>query len=130
MGDVKWIASLKTRANALRRYTVVIYFAARDPRTPLFVRLLALLIAAYALSPIDLIPDFIPIIGLLDDLVLIPLGLALIVRLVPANVMAAAQARADAVSARPISYVAAGCIVVVWLIVLTILVRWVYDISK
>jgi uncharacterized membrane protein YkvA (DUF1232 family) len=127
---VKWIAALTARANVLKRYTLVVYFAARDPRTPLFVRLLALLVAAYALSPIDLIPDFIPIVGLLDDLVLVPLGLALIVRLVPANVMEAARARAEAAVERPISYAAAGCIVVLWLIVLTISGRWAYDILK
>ncbi len=127
---MKWIAALTARANVLKRYTLVVYFAARDPRTPLFVRLLALLVAAYALSPIDLIPDFIPIVGLLDDLVLVPLGLALIVRLVPANVMEAARARAEAAVERPISYAAAGCIVVLWLIVLTISGRWAYDILK
>lgn len=69
------ISSLKNWANALKRHTLVTYFAARDPRTPWHVRALALLVAAYALSPIDLIPDFIPILGYLDDLIIVPLGL-------------------------------------------------------
>ena len=66
----------------LKRQALTVYFAARDPRTPLPVRLLALGIAAYAFSPIDLIPDFIPVLGYLDDLILIPLGIALVVKLV------------------------------------------------
>ena len=74
-------ASLKAWAKQIKQQTLTVYFAARDPRTPWAVRLLALLVAAYALSPIDLIPDFIPIIGYLDDLLIVPLGLALVVRL-------------------------------------------------
>lgn len=63
----------------MKQFTLVAYFAARDPRTPTLVRLFALIVAAYALSPIDLIPDFIPVLGYLDDLVLVPLGLALVI---------------------------------------------------
>ena len=76
-------AALRTKARALKRHALTVYFAARDPRTPLPVRVLAVCIAAYAFSPIDLIPDFIPVLGYLDDLVLIPLGVALVVKLVP-----------------------------------------------
>ena len=65
--------SLKAQAKQLKQHTLTVYFAARDPRTPLFVRALAVFVAAYALSPIDLIPDFIPVIGYLDDLLLVPL---------------------------------------------------------
>ncbi|SEG11743.1 Protein of unknown function [Nitrosomonas ureae] len=71
------LSSLKTKAKELRQFTLIAYYAARDPRTPTHVRMLALFVAAYALSPIDLIPDFIPVLGYLDDLVLVPLGLAL-----------------------------------------------------
>ena len=78
------VPSLRCWARQLKQHTLTVYFAARDPRTPWLVRLLALLVAAYALSPIDLIPDFIPLIGYLDDLLLLPLGIALVVRLSPA----------------------------------------------
>lgn len=110
---------LFTRARAwatkLKRDSVAVYFAARDPRAPLAARLLALLVAAYALSPIDLIPDFIPVLGYLDDLLLVPLGLWLVLRMMPAAVMADARARAEIVLARPRSLLAAALIVLVWL---------------
>ena len=77
------VEQLKTKASELKQYTLVVYFAARDKRTPLMVRLIALFVAAYALSPIDLIPDFIPVVGYLDDLILIPIGMELIIRLSP-----------------------------------------------
>jgi uncharacterized membrane protein YkvA (DUF1232 family) len=117
---------LKAQAKALKRQTLVVYFAARDPRTPTLVRLLAVAIAAYALSPIDLIPDFIPVLGYLDDLILIPIGLALVVRLIPADVMRAAHARAEAAVDRPTSYLAASFIVIVWVVAATVVGRWAY----
>jgi uncharacterized membrane protein YkvA (DUF1232 family) len=105
-----WVARLR----ALRRQALVVYYAARDPRLPWPVRLLALAVAAYALSPIDLIPDFIPVLGILDDLVLIPVGVALVLRLTPASVVADAQVRAAATAARPVSVMAAVVIVLAW----------------
>ncbi len=100
---------------ALKRDAVAVYLAARDPRTPWAARLLAAAVAAYALSPIDLIPDVIPVLGLLDDLVLVPLGVALVVRLVPPAVMADARARAAVLADRPVSRIAAAVIVGVWI---------------
>ena len=108
-----WLDAARKSARALRVHTATVWHAARDPRTPWAVRLLALAVAAYALSPIDLIPDFIPVLGLLDDLVLIPLGLALVVRLTPAEVIADARARAAQAPA-PRSTAAAVVIVVLW----------------
>ncbi len=116
--------SLKTWAVQLKQHTLTVYFAARDPRTPLLVRLLALLVAAYALSPIDLIPDFIPLIGHLDDLLLIPLGLALVVRLTPPPVLASARRQAQQAAERPVSRPAAVLVVIVWLVALYFLARW------
>lgn len=81
------LASLKSQAQNLEKHTLTVHYAARDPRTPFIVRAMAVLIAAYALSPIDLIPDFIPMIGYLDDLLLVSLGLALVVRLIPPEVL-------------------------------------------
>jgi len=88
------------------------------------VRALALCIAAYAFSPIDLIPDFIPVLGYLDDLVLIPLGLALVVKLVPADVMESARVRAEAAVERPTSRLAAVFIVAIWLALSFAFARW------
>ena len=113
-----WIARLR----ALRREALVVWYAARDPRLPWHVRLLALAVAAYALSPIDLVPDFIPVLGYLDDLLLVPLGVALVVRLTPAPILADARARADTAATRPVSM--AGAVVVIALWLLALLLGW------
>src|SRR6478672_330220 len=118
------LSSLKKQAKELKQFTLVAYYAARDPRTPLLVRLLALLVAAYALSPIDLIPDFIPVLGYLDDIVLVPLGLALVMRLLPEPVLLSAREQAQRAADRPTSKLAAVVIVAVWLLVLFFLGRW------
>ena len=111
-------------AAALKRQTLIVYFAARDPRTPLLVRLLALLVAAYALSPIDLIPDFIPVIGYLDDLILLPLGIALIVKLTPAEVIETARAKAVSTAEKPTSKLAAFAIVALWVLAIWLVGEW------
>lgn len=103
-------------ARNIKRDVVAVYFAARDPQTPWPVRVLAVLVAAYALSPIDLIPDFIPVLGYLDDLLLVPLGLMLVIKLLPPQVLEASRAKASAVLARPRSRVAALVIILVWLL--------------
>ena len=106
------------RLRALKRESLVVYYAARDPRLPWHVRVLALAVAAYALSPIDLIPDFIPVLGYLDDLVLVPLGIALVVKLTPADVLTTARERAAHAAQRPVSRIAAAVIVALWLLAL------------
>lgn len=108
-------ATLAAWARRAKREVLAVYFAARDPRTPWWLRGLALAIAAYALSPIDLVPDFIPVLGLLDDLLLVPLGLVLVVRLLPPCVLAAARERAAASLERPSGRAAAVVIVALWL---------------
>jgi len=105
---------LREWARRVRRDALTVYFAARHPETPLPVRLLALAVAAYALSPIDLIPDFIPVLGYVDDLLLVPLGVLLVVRLLPACVVDDARAQALAAVDRPISRWAAAIIMAVW----------------
>ena len=89
------LAELKQRARQLQSETFALYLAARDPRTPWYAKLLVAGIIAYAFSPIDLIPDFVPILGYLDDLILIPLGIALAIRMVPHAVLAECRARAQ-----------------------------------
>jgi len=110
----------------VKRDAVALYLAARDPRTPWHAKLLAGIVVAYALSPIDLIPDFIPVLGYLDDLLLVPLGLWLAVRLIPADVMEDCRARGAELAERPASRTAAAVIVVIWLAALAAAVRLVY----
>jgi uncharacterized membrane protein YkvA (DUF1232 family) len=120
------MSRLRNWARGLKRQTLVVWFAARDPRTPWFPRLLALAVATYALSPIDLIPDFIPALGYLDDVILVPLGVWLVLRMVPAEVIADSQAKAAAVAERPVSRGMAVVIVAIWAIALAVLGRWAW----
>lgn len=106
---------LQQRARALKRETYALYVAYRDPRTPWYARVVVACVMAYALSPIDLIPDFVPILGYLDDVILLPLGIALALRLIPADVMRESRARAEHQEQRPTSWVAAAVIVTIWL---------------
>lgn len=106
---------LRQWAKAIKRDVHALWLAARDPRTPWHAKLLALLVAAYALSPIDLIPDFIPVIGYLDDLILVPLGVLLVVRLIPDELMQEFRQRATAAASRPVSRIAAAVFVLIWL---------------
>ena len=118
------IASAKPWARQIKRDVVAVYFAARDPRTPLFVRLLAVSVAAYALSPIDLIPDFIPIIGYLDDLLLVPLGLMLVIRMLPPAVLFDSRGKAAEILQRPRSQSSAVIIVGIWMVGLAGFAYW------
>src|SRR6266478_7923468 len=93
----------KERARIIKRDVHALYLASRDPRVPWYAKVLAVAVAAYALSPIDLIPDFIPVVGYLDDLIIVPLGIWLVVSLIPDEVMAECRARADEVGQRPVS---------------------------
>ncbi len=114
---VSWLPALRARARALKRDVLALYVAGRDPRMPWPAKVLAALVVGYAFSPIDLIPDFIPVLGFLDDLVLLPLGVALVLRLIPEAVMADARVRAEAVADRPTGRIAAVVIVLVWVLV-------------
>ena len=109
-----WLARLKQWASTIKRDVYALWLAARDPRTPWFAKLLALLVAAYALSPIDLIPDFIPVIGYLDDAVLVPLGVLLVIRLIPPELMEEFRAAAALAEQRPVSYITACVFVSIW----------------
>ncbi len=94
---------------------MALWFAARDPRVPWYAKAMAGAVAAYALSPIDLIPDFIPVIGYLDDLIIVPLGIAVVVRLIPPAIMDDLRDQAATVVERPRSRTAAVVIVLIWL---------------
>jgi uncharacterized membrane protein YkvA (DUF1232 family) len=97
---------------------MALWFVSRDPRTPWYAKLLTMLIVAYALSPVDLIPDFIPVLGYLDEVILLPLGISLVLHLVPAEALADARAKAqswvETRQPRPRAWIAAAVIVLIW----------------
>src|SRR6476620_9199587 len=93
----------KQWARIVKRDVHALYLAGRDPRVPWYAKALALCVAGYALSPIDLMPDFVPVLGYLDDLILVPLGILLVIRLIPAGIMAEHRASAAALQNRPVS---------------------------
>jgi uncharacterized membrane protein YkvA (DUF1232 family) len=103
-----WAASLKRDGHA-------IYLASRDPRVPWYAKALAIAVAGYALSPIDLIPDFIPVIGYLDELLILPLGIWLVVRLIPEEIMVEYRAKANEIGQRPTSRAAMAAIILLWI---------------
>lgn len=113
---------LKTHAKALKTEIRALMIASRDPRTPWAAKALAVLIVAYALSPIDLIPDFIPVLGYLDDLILLPLGILLVIRLIPPQVMDEARQTATQSEGRALGRVGAIIISLIWLLGLGIVV--------
>src|SRR3954452_19194489 len=119
----QWARSIKRNADAL-------YLTARDPRVPWYVKALAIAVAAYALSPIDLIPDFVPVLGYLDDLIIVPAGIALVLRLVPAEVLADCRQEAHRRAERPVSRVGAAIVLALWCVLaigLILLVRDLLD---
>ena len=126
-----FINTWKTRARQLKTDVYALYLAYKDPRTPWYARILAAVVVGYAFSPIDLIPDPIPILGYLDDLVLIPLGVYLAVKMVPTQVMVESREKAREVMAqgKPVNKLAAAIIVLVWIglavLAVVMVYRWV-----
>jgi uncharacterized membrane protein YkvA (DUF1232 family) len=120
-----WLDRAKQWARGIKRDVVALYFAARDPRVPWYAKAVAAAVAAYALSPIDLIPDFIPLLGHLDELVVLPLGIMLAVRLIPPEIMAEHRASALAAEGKPASRAAAAVIVTVWVAAI-VLAGWLF----
>ena len=114
------LVQLKAWAAALRREALVLWFASRDPRAPWYVKWLAVFIVAYALSPIDLIPDFIPIVGYLDDIILLPSAIWLVLKLMPREVLLDSRARAqawlEAHRSKPRNWFAAAAIILLWIL--------------
>lgn len=109
------IARLKGWASRLKRDVIALWLAARDPLVPWYAKVAAGLVAAYALSPVDLIPDFVPVLGYLDDVVLVPLGVMLALRLVPRDRMALLRIEAQAIAERPTSRAGLLAVVLIWL---------------
>ena len=121
------LQQLRDWANTFKRQVMVLWFSSRHPCTPWLPKLVAIVVVAYALSPIDLIPDFIPILGYLDDVILLPLGIVLVIRLMATKVLE--ECRQQAITweqrrvARPVSRRAAAVIILIWLLVLGVVWR-------
>lgn len=108
-------ATIRAWARSLKRDAAALWLAARDPRVPWYAKVLAGMVAAYAFSPIDLIPDFIPVLGLLDDLILVPAGIWLVIRLIPPELFAQLRERAEDLSQRPVSRGGAAAVIALWI---------------
>lgn len=121
------LKGLRQKAEDLKKETCALYLACRDPRVPWYAKALAAATVAYAVSPIDLIPDFIPVLGLLDDLLIVPLGIALSIRLVPGGILAECRQKAqkNLSGTNALGRKAAAVVVSVWLLVLVLLVRMI-----
>ncbi len=123
---------LKQSLHALKAEALALYLAARDPRTPWYAKIFITCIVGYVFSPIDLIPDFVPLLGYLDDIVLIPLGIALAVKMVPPHVLAECRGKAQETlrNGKPVSRIAGGVIVFIWIVLGALLSVWLYAIMK
>jgi uncharacterized membrane protein YkvA (DUF1232 family) len=119
-------ANLRNWARDIKRDVLALWLAARDPRTPWYAKAVATAVAAYALSPIDLVPDFIPVVGYLDDIILVPLGILLAIKLIPPDIMEEHRRRALAGGGRPRSRVFAGIIIAIWVIALALVLDWLF----
>jgi uncharacterized membrane protein YkvA (DUF1232 family) len=138
--SVRTIETWKRRVRQLKAETCALYLAYRDPRVPWYARLLAAVVVGYAFCPIDLIPDFVPVLGYLDDLILVPLGIWLALRLIPPEVMAEARERAQQVMAggrpfgsaqgRPANRRAAVVVVAIWLLLAALALFWVVRVVR
>ena len=122
------LATLRQRARDLKAEVFALYLVARHPATPWHARLVIAAVVAYAFSPIDLIPDFVPVLGYLDDLILVPLGIALAIKLVPPSILAECRVKAaDTLGGqKPVSWVAGTTIVTIWLGVAVLGAAWAF----
>ena len=125
----QYIGHWKKRAKDLKRETYALYLAYRDPRVPWYAKVVCACTVGYALSPIDLIPDFVPVLGYLDDLIIVPAGLALAIKLIPDEVMRECRSMAEVKMNQkgPKSYVSAAIIVAIWLCLILLSVKVLYN---
>lgn len=125
---MKRLEELKARAAAMKSDVAALALAYVDPRTPWYARAFSAVVVAYLLSPVDLIPDFIPVLGYLDDLVLIPLGITAAIRMIPPAVMADARLKASQLdeTRSPLRYLFAALAVIIWLLILAVIARAVW----
>ncbi len=116
--------SIKNKAHKLKKEVKILYLAYKRPDTPWYAKLLSIIVVGYALSPIDLIPDFVPVLGYLDDLLLIPLGVLLVIKLIPKNIIDECRANAeDTISeGKPKGWIAAGIIILIWAAIIGLII--------
>jgi uncharacterized membrane protein YkvA (DUF1232 family) len=126
------LEGLKAKARKLKQEVHALYLASKDRRVPWPARVLAVMVVAYAFSPIDLIPDPIPVLGYLDDLILIPLGIALVIKLVPSEVLQDCREKAALTTkaGKPKNWVAGGVIILIWISIFAFTVYWLSDIYR
>jgi uncharacterized membrane protein YkvA (DUF1232 family) len=129
---MKFVEKLKASARKLKNETYALWLAYRHPRTPWYAKVFAACVVAYALSPIDLIPDFIPILGYLDDLVLVPLGIALSLRMIPKDVMKECREKAETLNSMKLgkNWFAAVAVMFFWVLVLAVAGFFVWRVIK
>lgn len=113
-------------ARSIKRDVLALWIAARDPRVPWYAKALAMAVAAYALSPIDLIPDFIPVLGYLDDIVIVPLGILAVVWLIPPGLMTEFREQAAMLATQPRSMIAAAAFVLIWIAATILVGSWLW----
>ena len=131
-GSKAIVDKLKKRARDLKEETYALYLAYRHPQTPWYAKILTGIIVAYAFSPIDLIPDFIPVLGYLDDLILVPLGITLVLKMIPDNVMTECrkQAQIDMKGEKPVNWLVTVIIVLIWVGLATLAIGWVINLFR
>ncbi len=130
--QIRVVEAWKQRARQLKTETYAIYLAYKDPRVPWYARLFAACVVGYAFSPIDLVPDFVPVLGYLDDLVLVPLGIALALKMIPATVMTECRENAQELMAqgKPVNRTAAVIIVAIWLLLAALAIALVMRVGR
>ncbi len=106
----------RQKARRLKSEVHALYLAYKDPRVPLHAKILLALVVGYALSPIDLIPDFIPVLGYLDDVILLPIGIALAIKLIPEQILDDCRQQAQSLQGKPVSNTAATVVILIWLL--------------
>lgn len=118
MGEAKALERVKNKAREIKRNLFVLYLAYRDPRVPWYAKLFTILVVAYVFSPIDLIPDFIPILGYLDDLIIVPLGITLALKMIPTPVIEDCKVRAEEIrkNGKPTNWVTGAIFILVWIL--------------
>jgi uncharacterized membrane protein YkvA (DUF1232 family) len=123
---VRFLETWGKKARQLKNEVYALYLACRDPRVPWYAKLFALCVVSYALSPVDLIPDFIPILGYVDDLILLPIAIALVIKMIPGDVLNECRQKAEAGAKKstPGSRIAASCIIALWILAAWLVISW------
>ncbi|MDO7907521.1 YkvA family protein [Paenibacillus sp. JX-17] len=125
-GRITILHKLKQTAKLLKSNLIVLYLSYRDPRVKWYAKLFTLCVVAYAFSPIDLIPDFIPILGYIDDLIIVPLGIVLALKMIPGDVIGENKAKAQEIQGKPKSWVTAALFIIVWILLAIWIATYIY----